>query len=126
MAHKILLVEDEPELRTALRVRLTASGFACEAVSNGKEALAVLARWQPDMIIADLLMPEMDGYALCRHIRANAQWKSLPILILSAVPRLAIERAQELQANCIMNKPFDSAELLATIKQLLREASQGG
>ena len=126
MNEKILLVEDEPELRAALRVRLTASGFTCEAVSNGKEALTVLSRWQPDMVIADLLMPEMDGYALCRHIRANAQWKNLPVLVLSAVPRHAIEQQEELQADRIMPKPFDSGELLKTIRELLSEASQGG
>ena len=122
MSDKILLVEDEPELRAALRVRLTAAGFECEAASNGKEALLVLARWQPDLVVADLLMPEMDGYALCRSIRSNALWVNMPILVLSAVPRHAIGQQQKLEADCVMHKPFDSAELLKTIKGLLSEA----
>lgn len=116
---KILLVEDEPELRAALKVRLTAAGFVCETAGNGREALAQLSRCLPDMVIADLLMPEMDGYALCRNIRANPQWAALPVLVLSAVPRNAIN--QELTASCVMHKPFDSNELLATIKQLLSD-----
>ena len=123
MGAKILLVEDEPQLLVALHVRLTASGFTCETAGNGKEALAVLSRWRPDMVIADLLMPEMDGYALCRHIRANPDWEQMPVLVLSAVPRQTIERQQELKADCIMNKPFDSGDLLAAIKRLLKNGS---
>ncbi len=126
MGPKILLVEDEPQLLAALRVRLTASGFTCETAGNGREALAVLSRWRPDMVIADLLMPEMDGYALCRHIRANPDWEQMPVLVLSAVPRRTIGREQELKADCIMHKPFDSGELLTTIKHLLGNASKGG
>ena len=122
----VLIVEDEPELRTALRVRLTASGFSCVTVGNGKEALAAIERARPDVVVADLLMPEMDGYTLCRHIRADRRLSNLPILVLSAVPRHAIERAESLQASRIMPKPFDAAELVAAIQELLREYASGG
>ena len=119
MAPKILIVDDEPELRTALRVRLAASGFVCETAANGREALALLERWTPDLIVADLLMPEMDGYMFCREVRARQRLAALPIVVLSAVPRHAIARKGDLQADCVMNKPFDSGELLAAIRELL-------
>lgn len=119
MPSKILIVDDEPELRTALRVRLAASGFVCETAGNGREALTLLERWTPDLIVADLLMPEMDGYTFCREIRARQRLAGVPIVVLSAVPRHAIERKEELQADCIMHKPFDSGALLTTIRELL-------
>ena len=126
MAPTLLIVEDEPELRTALRVRLTASGFICETAGNGKEALAAIGRSRPDLVLADLLMPEMDGYTLCRHLRQDKRLAGLPIIVLSAVPRHAIERVEELQASRIMHKPFDAAELVAAIQDLLHEATSGG
>ena len=122
----VLIVEDEVELRTALRVRLTASGFCCVTTGNGKEALAAIERVRPDVVVADLLMPEMDGYTLCRHIREDRRLDGLPILVLSAVPRHAIERAESLQASRIMSKPFDAGELVAAIQELVHEASSGG
>lgn len=123
MASKVLIVEDEPELRMALRVRLSASGFECETAENGRQALSVIGRWRPDVVVADLLMPVMDGYALCRHIRENKQLAGLPVLVLSAVPRHAISRQPPLQADRILHKPFDSAELLSAINELLGSAT---
>lgn len=122
MNPKILIVEDEPELRTALRVRLAASGFECQTADNGKEALSVISHWRPDLVVADLLMPEMDGYALCQHIRADQTLAGLRILVLSAVPRHAVGRQQLLQADRVMHKPFDTTELLATIRELLQSS----
>ncbi|MBI4341138.1 MAG: response regulator [Candidatus Omnitrophica bacterium] len=126
MAPKVLIVEDEPELRTALRVRLSASGFACETAGNGKEALAAMQRSRPDVVVADLLMPVMDGYALCRRIREDQGLADVPVIVLSAVPRHAIEGAESLQASRIMAKPFDARELVKVIQALLREAALGG
>ena len=126
MSSKVLIVEDEPELRTALRVRLTASGFVCDTAGNGKEALAAIERSRPDLVVADLLMPEMDGYMLCRRIREDKRLAELPIVVLSAVPRHAIEQKEELKASRIMHKPFDAAELVLVIQKLLREAAVGG
>ena len=124
---KVLLVEDEPELRAALRLRLTASGYVCETANNGKEALNLLSRGLPDIVVTDLLMPEMDGYSLCQQLRSNKLWAEIPVLVLSAVPRHAIEHKQAIQASRVMHKPFDSSELLSAIKELLDEkVKQGG
>ena len=68
MPPRLLVVEDEPELLRALRVRFTAAGFTCETAANGKEGLAKLEGWRPDLIVADLVMPEMDGYEMVHRV----------------------------------------------------------
>ena len=116
----VLLVDDEPDLRTVLSIRLKASGFECETVSNGKEALVRVAQRQPNLIIADLLMPVMDGYELVRRLKSQPATASIPVIVISALPERARQRrAQELTCAHVMQKPFEAHELLETIRRLL-------
>jgi len=120
MAGRILVVEDEPQLLQAITIRLTAAGFNCETAVNGKEALAKLGDWVPDLIIADLLMPEMDGYTLVQHLKANPRTAAVPIIVLTAVPdHVLARRAEELKGTCVLHKPFETNELLATLRTML-------
>src|SRR3990167_8082182 len=123
---KILVVDDEPELLKALRVRLTAEGFACETASNGREALDRIKAQRPDLIILDLIMPEVTGYEVCRQLQDDPRTAALPILVLTAVPQRAIVQTAELGAATILHKPFDTAILLATVRHLLKLPSPGG
>ncbi len=127
MPAKVLLIEDEPELLKALQVRFTACRFACETAANGQEALTVLKRFRPDVIIADLLMPEMDGYEFCRQIKADGRTASIPVIVLTAVPEDALaHRVDELNAACVLHKPFDSGVLLAVVEKLINPTASGG
>lgn len=127
MKPHILVVEDEPELLQALRVRLTASGFSCETAENGEEGLLKLSTSQPDLIIADLLMPVMDGYEMCRRLKSDARTASIPVVILTAVPERALERqVYHLGAASIMHKPFESGALIATVRDALAMTTVGG
>ena len=123
---RILVVDDEPELLKALCVRLTAEGFTCETASNGREALERIEAQLPDLMILDLIMPEVTGYEVCRQLQDDPRTAALPILVLTAVPQRAILQTAELGAATILHKPFDTAILLATVRHLLKLPSPGG
>ena len=127
MANRVLLVDDEPELIRALSVRLTASGFTCATAKNGEEGLAKVQEARPDLIIVDLLMPEMDGYEMCRRLKSDRQTASIPVLVLTAVPERSVEQhLHDLGSARVLHKPFDSAQLLATVRELLSVPPLGG
>ncbi len=120
---RLLLVDDEPELLQALSVRLTAAGFACETAENGLVALQKLAKDPlPDLIVLDLLMPEISGYEVSRRLQESDRWKSIPLLVLTAVPERSMEQAAPLWlgAIAVLHKPFDSSILVATVRRLLQ------
>ena len=123
---RILVVDDEPELLKALCVRLTAEGFACETARNGREALERVEAQLPDLMILDLIMPEVTGYEVCRKLQDDPRTACLPVLVLTAVPQRAIIQTAELAAVTILHKPFDTAVLLATVRHLLKLPTPGG
>jgi len=121
MPHRILLVDDEPELLRALLVRLTAAGFACETASNGREAFEHMAKQLPDLIIVDLLMPEVSGYEVCRRLKEDERTAGIPVIVLTAVPeRTVASTAEWLGVSSVLHKPFDSSILVSTVRSLLK------
>ncbi len=116
----ILLVEDEADLSMALAVRLRAAGFTCETAGNGQQALERLAHRRPDVLVADLLMPVMDGYTLIRHLRADSQLAAIPMIVVTAVPEyVRAQRADDLRGVRVIQKPFDSERLIGAVKELM-------
>lgn len=117
---KILAVDDESQIRRALKSILSARGYQVLLASGGEEALDMAAANLPDLIILDLTMPGMSGMEVCRELRA---WYQGPVLILS-VHGSDIEKvaALDLGADDYLTKPFSTAELLARIRALLRRA----
>ena len=127
MAATILVVEDELELQRALCLRLTAAGFHCVAATNGLEGLDKARGLQPDLIIADLIMPEMDGYAMIRQLNADERTAAIPIVVLTAVPEYSLHKSMEaLRYARLMHKPFDSSELLSVVHELVAITRRGG
>lgn len=127
MPHRILLLDDEPDLLRALSLRLTFAGFDCQTAVNGAEGLAKIQQSTPDLIITDLVMPEIDGYELVRQVRANSHTASIPIIVLTAMPKHALSpRAKELETTRIMYKPFEFDELIAMTRGLLTTTIAGG
>ena len=127
MVPSILIVDDERELLHALTVRLTAAGFVCDTAMNGKEGLAKVQQRRPDLIVVDLLMPEMDGFEMCRRLKSDAATTSIPVLVLTAIPERSLEeRLHELGTVRVMHKPFDSMELLSAVREILAVTPPGG
>ena len=120
---KILIIEDERLLADSLRIMLESKGFDVETVYDGQTGTEYAELGVYDLLILDVMMPQMDGYAVARHVRAKRC--STPILMLTAKSSLE-DRIQGLNAGAdyYLTKPFDSRELLACINALLRR--QGG
>lgn len=119
----VLLVDDDRTLLGVLSRRLSRAGYEVAAVSSGYEALKLLDRSWPALVVVDLMMPGMDGFELCRRVK---QLADLPIIVLSAVDASEAKvNALELYAEDYVTKPFDPDELVARIQRVLRRASIG-
>lgn len=119
----ILLIEDEPQIRRFLRAALDTQGFKLIEAATGEEGLAAAATRQPEMIILDLGLPDIDGLEVIRRVR---EWSAIPIIILSARGQ---ERdkitALDAGADDYVSKPFGVGELLARMRVALRHSARG-
>ena len=120
MPECILIVEDEPALRDTLSYNLKKDGFAVEAVGDGRSALESARRLKPDLIVLDLMLPEIDGFEVCRILRKEM---ITPILMLTARDD-EIDRVVGLEvgADDYLTKPFSMRELMARVKAQLRRS----
>lgn len=118
-AHKILVVDDDPEVRAAVEDALTVEGHRVRGAADGHRALTAVARWQPDLVVLDVLMPVLDGLAVCRQLRAAGD--RTPVLVLTALDSVS-ERVDGLDAGAddYLVKPFALDELVARVRALLR------
>lgn len=117
---RLLVVDDEPRLLRAVAADLRGEGYEVAAVQSGAEALSAIARQVPDLIVSDIRMPGMDGYALARQLRRNPSTALIPIIFLTAKDTTS-DRIQGFQAgvDAYLSKPFDPDELLAIIASIL-------
>jgi CheY-like chemotaxis protein len=122
MKATILVIDDDEEMRSLLRFALEKEGFTVTSISNGRTALGFLANFKPDLIIADLLMPEFSGIDLIKELRSNPQFSNTPIIVISAFSTY-LEEARMFGATVMLNKPVDVIELPKTINQLLSAPS---
>ena len=111
----VLVVDDQEAIRDTLQVALDDEGFTVECAANGREALDILERWKPCVILLDLMMPVMDGWAFCAEQQRTGD--RTPIVLLSAAGRLD-EQALALFAAAIIPKPFDIDRVISTIQQV--------
>jgi len=123
MAPEVLVVEDEPDIRSLIVHHLTQDGFRCRTAGDGGEALAQLRAGLPDLIVLDLMLPGVSGLELTRRLRAEPSWARLPIIMLTAkadeVDRIV---GLEMGADDYVVKPFSPKELLARVRAVLRRA----
>lgn len=117
----ILVVDDEPQITRVLKTTLSSQGYATRAAADGEQALQAMKDWTPDLVITDLRMPNMDGLALCRHIRAQSH---VPIIVLSVKgeEKTKVE-ALDAGADDYVTKPFNINELLARVRAGLRRVT---
>ena len=115
---KILIVDDDNNIAELISLYLTKECFECMIVNDGEEALSVLGTFQPNLILLDLMLPGMDGYQVCREVRHKS---NTPIIMLSAKGEIFDKvLGLELGADDYIIKPFDSKELVARVKAVLR------
>ena len=121
MAQRVLIVEDEPDIRDLLVFHLEREGFQVVTCKSGAEALRLVRSGPPDLILLDLMLPEMDGLEVCRRLRQDPATRAMPIVMLTArgdeVDRVL---GLELGADDYVVKPFSPRELVARIRAVLR------
>ena len=121
MSEHVLVIDDEPDILELVRFGLTQEGFSVETASTAAEGLEQVAKRTPDLIVLDLMLPDMSGTELCRKIRRDRLTAELPIVMLTARSE-EIDRVVgfELGADDYVTKPFSSRELALRIKAVLR------
>ena len=121
MSQRVLVVDDEPQIRRALRLVLRANGYDVAEVGTGEEALDALVIQPFDLMILDLMLPDVDGVEVCRRLR---EWSRLPVVVLSAHGEEEVKvRALDEGADDYVTKPFSAPELLARMRSAMRRAA---
>ncbi|MEE9200245.1 MAG: response regulator, partial [Candidatus Brocadiales bacterium] len=124
---RILIVDDNEDSRVLVKTTLEAQGYTVECAANGKEALEMAGRSRPDLIISDILMPEMDGFALCQAVKDDEKLRTVPFVFLTAayITPKDKELAAALGAERFIVKTGDTGELLETVGEILKEYKEG-
>jgi len=118
-AQCVLLAEDDPALRRYLEVVLQRAGYKVAAAADGLEAMKVLLNSHVDVVVTDAVMPNLDGYKLCKFMRSSKHLSQLPVILLSALdPRNVVHESE--QADVFLAKPVSPEELLSRIEELSR------
>ena len=120
---KILFVDDEPQLVEMVKIRLEANNYEVILASDGEQALEKARGEKPDLIILDIMLPKMDGYKVCRMLKFDDKYSSIPVIMLTARSQESEKSmGEEVGADAYIIKPFEPQMLLGKIKELLNES----
>ncbi|MCX5687873.1 MAG: response regulator [Candidatus Omnitrophica bacterium] len=118
----VLVVDDDADIAKMLKVRIEAEGYEFMGAMEGKEMLEVLKIKKPDVILLDIMLPNMDGYSILREMRKCEEYADIPVIILSAKEKKKMGDLFALEkVTFFIEKPFDTKELLEKIKELLEK-----
>lgn len=119
---RILVVDDEPEIVKAIRTNLEMEGYEVLEAYNGPDALRIAREERPDLMVLDVLMPEMDGWQVLREVRGDEALKDMPVVLLTALSSdRDVDTGWELGAHRYLTKPFEPERLIETVRELLGE-----
>ena len=121
MRQKIVIIEDEKDIVDLVRYNFRKEGFEVESFSSGKDGLEFIRKGSPDLVLLDIMLPDLDGIEICKRVRADETLKALPIIFLTAKGE-EVDRVVrlELGADDYVVKPFSPRELVARVKAVLR------
>jgi two-component system, OmpR family, alkaline phosphatase synthesis response regulator PhoP len=118
----VLVVDDEPNIALSLEYLMKGQGFDVRVARDGDAALAALRERAPDVLLLDVMLPKRDGYEICQTIRANPEWKSVRIIMLTARGRvIEQEKGLALGADDYITKPFSTKEVIERVRQYMPE-----
>ncbi|HEX8010251.1 MAG TPA: response regulator [Casimicrobiaceae bacterium] len=127
MSKKILIADDEPSIVAAVEFLLQRNGYEVSIARNGDEALDLIERSHPDLVLLDVMMPRKSGYEVCARMRERPDWRDIKIIMLSARGRDAeVNRGLTAGADVYVIKPFSTRELMAKISDLLDPGAADG
>jgi DNA-binding response OmpR family regulator len=125
-AAKVLAVDDESDILLIVRTALESAGMDVRTASNGRDALTTADEFAPDLIVLDVMMPEMDGFEVVRHLRENEKTQDIPVVMLTGVSdSQRVKQALDSGVARYIVKPFDIEELLRTVRQVLDSDKDG-
>lgn len=119
---RILIVDDELSILVPIKFLLEKNDFSVELAQSGKDALDKISQSKPDLILLDIMLPDLDGYEIYQLIRENSQWDDIKVIYLTAKNRdVDIAKGLNLGVDAYITKPFSNAELLEKIRALLMQ-----
>ena len=117
---KILFIEDESDMLAVMEPRLERAGFKMISAPNGIQGIRAGIDEKPDLILLDILMPQMDGYETCERLKKDPQTKDIPVIIVTAIESKSLaDNCKFVGADDFIHKPYDSEELIGKINKLL-------
>jgi DNA-binding response OmpR family regulator len=120
MSHRVLIVDDERSILIPLEYLLKREGFTVSVAHDGEEGLAAIRALRPDLVVLDVMMPKLDGFAVLQAVRADPELAATPIMILTAMDREAERnKGLTLGADAYMAKPFSTKALISNVRRLL-------
>lgn len=120
---KIVCIEDDPEMIDLVKLILTRQGYEVTGAMGGREGLAAIRRDKPDLVLLDLMMPDMDGWEVFQHMRADEETQNIPVIVVTAKAQ-SIDKVLGLhiaKVDDYITKPFGPSELLASVLRVLHE-----
>ena len=119
MAYRVLAADDDPVIQRLLEVNLELEGYEVRLAGDGQEAVEVARPVSPDVVLLDVMLPVMDGWAACEQLRADPDLQDVPVVFLSARAQDAdLERGDEVGGTAYLTKPFDPGDLLELVAEL--------
>ena len=119
--NRILVVEDEESLLKLESILFTSKGYAVTGARDGKSALEAIAAERPDLVVLDIMLPDLDGFEICRAIKDKPETCNLPVIMLTAKKSsMDLERGRLAGADAYITKPFKSVKVLEVIEGLLK------
>ena len=120
MPKEILIVDDEPGIVVPVQFLMEQQGYNVITANRGEDALDLIYKYKPDLVLLDIMLPGIDGYEVCEIVRLNADYRDIKIVFLTAKGReVEIAKGLALGADAYITKPFSNDELVAKVKELL-------
>ena len=125
MAKEILIVDDEPSIVVPIQFLMEQQGYSVIVAENGHDALDLIYKYKPDLVLLDIMLPGIDGYEVCEIVRLNPKLRDIKIIFLTAKGReVEIAKGLALGADAYITKPFSNAELVAKVKMVLENINE--
>ena len=122
MPHRILIVDDEPNIVVPLQFLMEQKGYQVRIAENGEEAIETIFRFQPDLILLDIMLPGINGFEVCQTIRENRNLGNIKIVLVTALGReVDMAKGMALGADAYITKPFSNSEIVERVRELLKE-----
>jgi DNA-binding response OmpR family regulator len=120
---KILIVDDDPSIVLSLEFLMVKSGYQVFIARNGTEAIELIKAEEPNLVVLDIMMPDVDGYDVCRFIRSREEWQYIKVIFLSAKSKQEdVQKGLSLGADQYVTKPFSTREFMKTVGTMMQTA----